>query len=186
MYSPSVKNRLVAFVLIATFLLQNCNIYRKTPVTAGDVRNGIASPVEIVTFNGKVHRFDHLSFDKENIYGIRYIRLRVINVPIPRDRIQYIRMKKVMIRFKDGHKEYFKYLQVNQGDFTGISMKHNQLNEIPVDTAQIDEIHLLNAKVTGIVNGLIIIGGFSLLAFIIFPYLHSNGLLPQGYFDLNP
>ena len=186
MYSPSGKNRLVALLLCATFLLQNCNVYRKSPTSVEDVRNGIASPVEIVTKNGKIHHFDHLSFDKENIYGVRYIRLRIIKVPIPRERIRYIRMKKVIVRFKDDSKAYFKYLLVNNNDFTGIRMKNNQPVEIPVDTDRIAEIHLLNAKATGIVNGIIIVGGFSLLAFTIFPFLHSNGLLPQGYFDTNP
>jgi hypothetical protein len=186
MYYLSKKARLVAMALAASVLFQHCNVYHKTPVSPSEVRDGMASPLEIVAVNGKIHHFDHLEFDEKNIYGIKYIRLQVIKVPIPRNRIQSVRLKKVWIRFKNRNKEYYKYLEVNQDEFTGIKEKNHQLIYSHLETREIDEIHLLNAKATGIVDGMIIIGGFSLLAFIIFPLLQSTGLMPNGIFDFYP
>lgn len=162
------------------YLTQGCVVYNKYSTSQEDIRNGLARPIQVVNREGKIFKFDRLEFKKDKIFGVKSRGTKSVKVPIPRERIQAIRMNRVKVILNNGQTNYYKYLVVDENHFTGITEKNHQVTQTILAPESISKIFLLDEANTAIGNILFIAGGGFILAFLIFPILVGSGILPKN------
>lgn len=88
---PNLKNKTVCFLLVISFILQSCAVYKKTPVALNEAANADRKVLVVKTDNTK------LKFKKiEEIDGIYYGHIRtrggIEKMPLTESDLQTIRI----------------------------------------------------------------------------------------------
>lgn len=88
---PNLKNKTVCFLLVISFILQSCAVYKKTPVALNEAANADRKVLVVKTDNTK------LKFKKiEDIDGIYYGHIRtrggIEKMPLTESDLQTIRV----------------------------------------------------------------------------------------------